>query len=219
MKELKDYTLVGDDLKDELRHLGEVLHLRGVLQWETMLQTEKVKLKVNLPERFTGSSKENYEEFEKKLRTYLCLTDSGYAIALRWAITQTMPITTASINTNWQEPAKREHIHTKLQSFLYYTLLSLIEGSAQTIVEQVEEENGLEAYRKLHQRFAKTKMQNAIMRMAAIVNMKFNDNANFETTFSDWEYEIHRFNESVETKLQDEVKVGILIAGTTEKAP
>ena len=60
-------------------------------------------------------------------------------------------------------------------------------------------------------------MQNAIMRMATIVNTKFHDNASFEATFTDWEYEIHRFNLSVETKLQDEVKLGILIAGTTGK--
>ena len=111
-----------------------------------MFQTEKIKLKVNLPERFTGSSKDNYEEFEKKLRTYLCLTDSGYAHMLKWTIRQTMPITTMSINNYVTELGPREHVHTKLQAFLYYTLLSLIEGSAQTIVEQVEEENGLEAY-------------------------------------------------------------------------
>ena len=104
-----------------------------------MFQTEKVKVKVNLPERFTGSSKENYEEFEKRLRTYRCLTDSGYAHMLKWTIRQTMPITTLSINNYVPEAGPREHVHTNLQAFLYYTLLSLIEGSAQTIVEQVEE--------------------------------------------------------------------------------
>ena len=54
-------------------------------------------------------------------------------------------------------------------------------------------------------RYAKSKMQNAIMRMATIVNMGFNDNASFETTFADWEYEIHRFNASVESMLLDVV--------------
>ena len=60
-------------------------------------------------------------------------------------------------------------------------------------------------------------MQNAIMRLATIVNVKFNDNANFETTFAEWEYEIHRFNASVDNKFQDGASVGILIAGTTGK--
>ena len=70
MKESKDYILVGNDFKDELRHLGKVLQLLEVLQWGTMFETEKVKLKVNLPERFTESSGGNYEEFENRLRTY-----------------------------------------------------------------------------------------------------------------------------------------------------
>ena len=164
-----------------------------------MFQTEKVKLKVKLPDRFAGTENENYEEFEKRLRTYLCLTDQHYAEILKWSVVQTMPITVTTINTLIENTDKRDLVNQKLQPFLYYTLLSLIEGSAQTIVEQVEEENGLEAYRKLHLRYAKSKMQNAIMRMATIVNMRFNDNASFETTFADWEYEIHRFNASVES--------------------
>ena len=126
-----------------------------------MFQMEKVKLKVRLPDSFSGGSKENYEEFEKRLRTYFCLTDPNYAEILKWAVAQTMPITTTTINMLATGDEKRNYIHSKLQPFLYYTLLSLIEGSAQTIVEQVEEENGLEAYRKLHQRFAKSKLQNA----------------------------------------------------------
>ena len=110
-----------------------------------------------------------------------------------------------------------DYVLKQMQPFLYYTLLSVLEGGAQLVIEQVEEENGLEAYRLLNLRFAKSKMQKAIMRMATIVNVKFHDNGNFETIFSDWEYEIHKFNSSVQNALQDEVKVGILIAGTTDK--
>ena len=116
-----------------------------------------------------------------------------------------------------KDPVQTDYALKQMQPFLYYTLQSVIEGGAQLVIEQVSEENGLEAFRLLHLRFAKSKMQNAIMRMATIVNMKFNDNANFETTFSDWEYEIHKFNSSVDNKLSDEVKVGILVAGTTGK--
>ena len=115
-----------------------------------MFQTEKVKLKVRLPERFSGGSKENYEEFEKRLRTYLCLTDPNYSEILKWAVVQGMPITVATIDMLTPEKEKQTYVHTKLQPFLYYTLLSLIEGSAQTIVEQVDEENGMEVFRTLH---------------------------------------------------------------------
>ena len=40
-----------------------------------MIQFSGVKLKVEPPAKFVGGSKDNYEDFEKKLRTYLSLTD------------------------------------------------------------------------------------------------------------------------------------------------
>ena len=59
------------------------------------------------------------------------------------------------------------------------------------------------------------------MRMAAIINMKFHDTT-FENTFAEWEGEIHKLEAALKTdgtsgKLADEVKIGILIAGTTGK--
>ena len=105
-----------------------------------------------------------------------------------------MPVTdeiiTTHLTTDGLNEEQRNIVIKQMHPFLYYTLVSLVEGSAYTILEQVEEENGLEAYRKLYLRFAKTKMQNAIMRMAAIINMKFQDTT-FENTFSEWESEIH----------------------------
>ena len=181
------------------------------------LLSEKVKLKVPQPEKFSGTAKENYEDFEKKLRTYLCLSDAKFPTILKWVVTEEHEITDALIGAIVEDAEKTNDIINRLQPFLYYTLLSVVDGSAHTIIDQVENENGLEAYRRLHQIYAKSKMQNAIMRMATIVNTKFHDNANFEATFTDWEYEIHHFNLAVDTKLQDEVKVGILIAGTTGK--
>ena len=57
-------------------------------------------------------------------------------------------------------------------------------------------------------------MQNAIMRIATIVNMKFHD-SNFETTFTEWESEMRKIEVSLNNKIDDVIKVGILIAGTT----
>ena len=64
-------------------------------------------------------------------------------------------------------------------------------------------------------------MQNAIVRMAAIINMKFQDTT-FENTFSEWEGETHKLDTALKSitstgKLADEAKIGILIAGTTGK--
>ena len=190
-----------------------------------MIQFGGVKLKVEPPSKFTGGTKDNYEDFERRLRTYLSLTDTRYPRLLKWAVQQGMPITNDKVrtylNTENYSAEQIQMVLTHMNPFLYYTLVSLIEGAAYTILEQVDEENGLEAYRKLYARYAKTKMQNAIMRMAAIVNIKFQDTT-FENTFSEWESEIHKLESALKTertdgKLADEVKIGILIAGTTGK--
>ena len=187
------------------------------------MQFGGIKLKVDPPAKFTGGTKDNYEDFEKRLRTYLSLIDTRFPRLLKWAVRQGMPITSEIVNTYLTTEGisqeQRDVIRTQMNPFLYYTLVSLIEGSAYTILEQVEEENGLEAYRKLYLRFAKTKMQNAIMRMATIINIKFQDTT-FENTFTEWESEIHKLemilkNDHTSGKLADEVKIGILIARTT----
>ena len=137
------------------------------------MNTEKIKLKVSLPEKFSGGSKDNYEEFEKKLRTYLCLSDTRFAILLKWALTREDPITKEMITVEVNDDVQTNYTLTQMQPFLYYTLMSVLEGGAQLVIEQVSEGNGLEAYRLLHLRFANSKMQTANMRMATIVNVKF----------------------------------------------
>ena len=160
-----------------------------------MLSFGGVKLKLEPLSKFTGGTKDDYEDFEKRLRTYLSLVDTRFPRILRWVVERGVPITNDLLEHYLKQENHAEDviksILTQMNPFLYYTLVSLIEGSAFTILEQVDEENGFEAYRKLYARFAKTKMQNAIMRMASIINMKFQD-TNFETTFSEWEGEIHK---------------------------
>ena len=126
-----------------------------------MIQFGGVKLKIEPPTKFTGGSKDNYEDFERRLRTYLSLTDTRFPKLLKWAVQQGMPITNDSVKTHLDsENYVAEQVNvvlTQMNPFLYYTLVSLIEGAAYTILEQVDEENGFEAYRKLYARFAKTK--------------------------------------------------------------
>ena len=57
------------------------------------MNKSEIKLKVSLPEKFSGGTKDNYEEFEKKLRTYLCLSDVRFSVLLTWALKCIVPIT------------------------------------------------------------------------------------------------------------------------------
>ena len=173
------------------------------------MKFEGIKLKVDPPSKFSGTTKDNYEDFEKRLRTYLCLSDTRFPKLLKWSLQQGMPINTSMLTNYARENNLSEEelrsLQFQMNPFLYYTLMSLIEGSAYTILEQVEEENGCEAYRKLYLRYARTKMQNAIMRMATIVNTKFHD-THFETMFTEWESEIHKIELSLSSNLADEIK-------------
>ena len=55
------------------------------------------------------------------------------------------------------------------------------------------------------------------MRLCTIVETKFNSEKDFETTFANWESEIAKFEFALQKDLYDEIKVGLLIAGTTGK--
>ena len=120
-----------------------------------------------------------------------------------------MPITVDAlagyVQENGGDATTVDAVKNRMNPFLYYTLMSLAQGSAYNILEQVEEENGCEAYRRLYLRYARTKMQNAIMRIATIVNTKFHD-SNFETTFTEWESEMHKIEVSLNNKIDDVIK-------------
>ena len=62
------------------------------------MQFGSIKLKVDPPAKFTGGTKDNYEDFEKRLRTYLSLIDTRFP-RLKWAVRQGMPITSEIVNT------------------------------------------------------------------------------------------------------------------------
>ena len=168
-----------------------------------------LKLRIDPPPKFNGT---NFEEFNKKLRNYMCLSNLRYAELMRWAVTKDRPIdeqlmTEQDVDENLQA----SDTTIRLSALFYYVLAGLVEGPAYTIVDQVSDANGLEAWRLLHHRFAKTKLQQAIMRLVTIVTTIFQDNS-FETTFAEWENDIVKLEESVGKQLHGEIKIGLLIA-------
>ena len=51
------------------------------------------KLKIEPPAKFSGGTKDNYEDFEKRLRTYLSLSDPRFPRILRWVVKRGTTIT------------------------------------------------------------------------------------------------------------------------------
>ena len=151
-------------------------------------------MRIDPPSKFNGT---NFEEFNKKLRNYMCLSHLRYADLMRWATTKDRPIDEAlMVEQDVDEQIKEQDTTLRLSALFYYVLAGLVEGPAYTIVDQVSDANGFEAWPLLHHRFAKTKLQQAIMRLVTIVTTIFQENS-VETTFAEWENEITKFEEAV----------------------
>ena len=128
------------------------------------------------------------------MTNYMSLTDSRYARIMTWATEQTTVITMAQL----LNPDTPDDLTTTRQaSVLYYVLSGLLEGQAFVLIDQVEDADGLEAWRKLHARYAKTKTQSAIMGLVTIVNTKFHNDKDFETKFSKWDNDITKFERAI----------------------
>ena len=99
-----------------------------------MAMLEGIKLKVDPPGKFSGTTKDNYEDFEKRLRTYLCLTDTRFPKLLKWALKRTVPITVDAlagyVQENGGDATTVDAVRNRMNPFLYYTLMSLVQGSA-----------------------------------------------------------------------------------------
>ena len=74
---------------------------------------------------------------------------------------------------SWNQRALQE----KMPSILYYALVGLVDGSAYELVDQIEDGNGFEAWRRLYERHARTNNQIALMVFAILANAKIEDKA------------------------------------------
>ena len=79
----------------------------------------------------------------------MCLSNLRFAQLMKWATTKDQPIDEA-LMTKQDIDEEQEESTIKLSSLFYYVLSGLVEGPAYTIVDQVEDANGLEAWRRLH---------------------------------------------------------------------
>ena len=126
-----------------------------------------VRFKIEPPPKYTG--KGNFEEFAKRFTNYMSLSNVRYGDLMRKAANNPTPILTARLDS-LDEGLEPEGTTRKMASILYYALSGLVDGPAYVLVDQVEDSNGLEAWRLLYQRYASTNTHNAIMTLVALVN-------------------------------------------------
>ena len=81
-------------------------------------------------------------------------------------------------------------------AMIYYILHDRTEQQANVIVDAVTDNNGLEAWRRLHGRYHKTDSHKALLALMNIVNTKFDKEDQLEAQFSYWEGEITKIRRS-----------------------
>ena len=132
------------------------------------------------------------ERFAKLLNAYMGCQDSDYCDMLEVAAKRGAPITIADINgmaTTSVQRGRAEGEFKLLNARLYYVLISLTDKGAFTIVDSVDDSNGMEAWHRLAERYARSQRQKSVMSLVAIMGMKLPDDHTLESKFSQFETE------------------------------
>ena len=154
--------------------------------------TTAMRLRIEPPPTFSGTKDEDFDRWAKRLKNYMSLNDTDYLSLMTYAETTTDVITMADLaerDTEAGETTKQTHT-------LYYILTGLVVGTAFVLIDEITDNNGLEAWRRLTTRYARTKTHTAIATLVSIVNAKFDDK-NFETTFAKLESNITKLEQAI----------------------
>ena len=173
-------------------------------------------MRLQPPDKYDGET--DFDRFSKLLRAYMGCQDRDYSDMLHHAETSQTPITQTELNVmndNAVTRGREDGEFKVLNSRLYYVLISLTDKGAFTIVDNVEDSNGMEAWRRLCERYARTKRQKSVMSLVAIMGMKLPDDNTLENKFSQFETELDRYEKATGDELPQTAKIGILVAVTT----
>ena len=144
-----------------------------------------VGMRLQPPDKYDGDT--DFDRFAKLLKAYMGCQDRDYSDLLHYAETSQTPITQTELtvmNNNAMTRGREDGEFKVLNSPFYYVLISLTDKGAFTIVDNVEDSNGMEAWRRLCERYAKTKRQKSVMSLVAIMAMKLPDDSTLENKFS-----------------------------------
>ena len=97
----------------------------------------------------------------------------------------------------------------QLSTDLRYILVNICSGSAATICWQHQTHNGFEIYRQLCNRFSIPVGTTSIGYLTKLLKPTFDMN-NFEETFSQWEFELNKFERDNGQALPESVKIAVL---------
>ena len=170
--------------------------------------THKLKLK---PPTFDGSYI-NFEEWSYKFTAYMGIQDTFYPRMFRLAEQATQQVTEQHLRAAASTLEEAEQ-WIQLDSNLKYVLINVTTGPAATLCRQHQHEIGLEILRQMHIRFALPVGTRSIGYLTKLLKPTLNPD-NFEESFSNWEFDVNRYERDNNTKLPDQVKIAILLNET-----
>ena len=165
--------------------------------------THKLQLK---PPTYDGNYA-TYEEWKDKFTAYMGLHDPFYQRMFRLAEAAAQQVTEAYLR---QAPTTLEAAEAwvQLDQNLKYVLINVTAGAAATLCRQYQHEIGLEVLRQLNIRFALPVGTRIIGYLTKLLKPTFDSN-NFEESFSNWEFELNKYEQDNNTQLPNQVKIAV----------
>ena len=192
-----------------------------------MATTSPIRLRVDPPKVFTG--KEPFDDFAKRLRAYMALSDPYIGTIIDAAnkraiehpdlVITNQEVSHLALDDKGQQipdyPTALDFIQKN--AVLYYVLTGLLDGGPSNLCDTIDDSNGAEAFRRITTRYARARSHSALVILMRIISAKSPDDDNLETKVSVWENDILKFEKAIGKELYEEIKVGLLVGGTTGK--
>ena len=175
---------------------------------EALATVHKLKLK---PPTYDGDYA-TFEEWKYKFTAYMGIQDPTYPLLMDRAENATTVLAESDIRTAAGSTQEAES-WIQLSTNLKYILITITSGSAATAVRQHQQDMGLEVYRQLCVRFSTPLGTRSIGYLTKLLKPTFDHN-NFEESFSNWEFELQRYEAANTTRLPDPVKIAVLMNET-----
>ena len=175
---------------------------------EALASSHKYRIK---PPTFDGNYA-HFEEWKHKFTAYMGLTNNRYPLLLDQTAAAATLIDEARLR-GAASTTEEANENIQMSADLKYILISITSGSAAMICRQYQQTTGFEIWRQLHVRFMIPTGTRGIGYLTRLLKPTF-DQHNFEESFTQWEYEVNRFETDNQSPLPDAVKVAILLNET-----
>ena len=169
------------------------------------------ELKLPPPPTYNGTP-ETWEEWSWRFKNYFQLVDSRYDALFTAAEEWEGTLSNADLTQLVGEEVDTSRV--ELSSVLYYALTQFSTGPALQVVRQVTSKVGLEAWRRLHERFNLTRLSKGLSRLTKLLQPNFRQ-AHFESDFTQWEVELEHYVRDSGAALPDSVLIAVLINATS----